>query len=82
VRQEARRDLLVESHKHHAVELLRQIPAIGPIRAALLVALLQTGAGPGGVAEFFPQCITPSRGRGRVRGLFLGETRDGRFAPC
>ena len=42
VRQEARRDLLRESHKHHAVKLLRQIPSIGPIRAALLVALLQT----------------------------------------
>ena len=42
VRQEARRDLLVESPKHHAVTLLRQIPPIGPIRAALLVALLQT----------------------------------------
>jgi transposase len=28
--------------KHPAVKLLRQIPAIGPIRAALLVALLQT----------------------------------------
>ena len=27
---------------HHAVKLLRQIPSIGPIRAALLVALLQT----------------------------------------
>jgi hypothetical protein len=42
LRQEARRDLLVESRKHSAVKLLRQIPAIGPIRAALLVALLQT----------------------------------------
>jgi len=42
VRQEARRDLLVESHQHHAVKLLRQIPSIGPIRAALLVGLLQT----------------------------------------
>jgi transposase len=42
VRQEARRDLLRESHKHAAVKLLRQIPSIGPIRAALLVALLQT----------------------------------------
>ncbi len=42
VRQEARRDLLGESHQHHAVKLLRQIPSIGPIRAALLVALLQT----------------------------------------
>src|ERR1700730_10617731 len=42
VRQGARRDLLAESHKHHAVKLLRNIPSIGPIRAALLVALLQT----------------------------------------
>jgi transposase len=38
VRQQARRDLLRESHKHPAVKLLQQIPAIGPIRAAMLVA--------------------------------------------
>ena len=42
VRLEARRQLLLESHKHAAVKLLRQIPSIGPIRSALLVALLQT----------------------------------------
>jgi len=42
IRQQARRELLRESHKHSAVKLLRQIPSIGPIRAALLVALLQT----------------------------------------
>jgi transposase len=42
VRQEARCQLLLESRKHPAVKLLRQIPAIGPIRAALLVGLLQT----------------------------------------
>ncbi len=42
LRQAARRDLLVESRRHSAVKLLRQIPSIGPIRAALLVALLQT----------------------------------------
>jgi transposase len=40
--QEARCDFVMESHKHPAVKLLRQIPSIGPIRAALLVALLQT----------------------------------------
>jgi transposase len=40
--QEARCDLVRESHKHPAVKLLRQIPFIGPIRAALLVALMQT----------------------------------------
>ena len=38
----ARCELLRESHKHAAVQLLRQIPSIGPIRSALLVALLQT----------------------------------------
>jgi transposase len=42
VRQAARRELLGESRKHAAVKLLRQIPAIGPIRSALLVAILQT----------------------------------------
>jgi transposase len=42
LRQAVRRDLLAESRKHVATKLLRQIPGIGPIRAALLVALLQT----------------------------------------
>jgi len=42
VRLQARCEFLLESHKHAAVKLLRQIPSIGPIRAALLVALLQT----------------------------------------
>ena len=42
LRQEVRRDLLVESKKHKAWKLLRQIPGIGPIRAALLIAIMQT----------------------------------------
>jgi transposase len=42
LRQEARRDLLAESRKHGATNLLCQIPYIGPIRAALLIALIQT----------------------------------------
>jgi hypothetical protein len=42
IRVEARRELLRESHKHAAVRLLRQIPSIAPIRAVLLVVLLQT----------------------------------------
>lgn len=42
LRREARRDLLAESGKHGATKLLRQIPSIGGIGAALLVALLQT----------------------------------------
>ena len=37
-----RHDLLAESKTHEATRLLRQIPSIGPIRAALLVALIQT----------------------------------------
>jgi Transposase IS116/IS110/IS902 family/Transposase len=37
-----RRELLLESRKHDASKLLSQIPSIGPIRAALLIALLQT----------------------------------------
>ena len=42
LRQEVRRDLLAESGKHSAWKLLRQIPFIGPIRAALIIAILQT----------------------------------------
>jgi transposase len=42
LRQQVRRDLLMESRKHSASRLLRQIPSIGPIRAAVLIALLQT----------------------------------------
>jgi hypothetical protein len=40
--QQVRRDLLAESRKHSERKLLRQIPSIGPIRAALLMALIQT----------------------------------------
>jgi len=42
LRQEVRRELLTESGKHGASKLLCQIPSIGPIRAALLIALVQT----------------------------------------
>ena len=40
--QEARKELLAEARKHRAWKLLRQIPSIGPIRAALLIAIIQT----------------------------------------
>jgi transposase len=33
---------LAESRKHGGTKLLREIPSIGPIRAALLIALIQT----------------------------------------
>src|SRR5271170_8046499 len=42
LRQQVRRELLAESGKHQASQLLCQIPSIGPIRAALLIAILQT----------------------------------------
>jgi transposase len=42
LRQQARRELLAESRKHAITAKFRQIPCVGPIRSALLVALLQT----------------------------------------
>jgi transposase len=42
LRQEVRRELLTESKKHKAWKLLCQIPSIGPIRAAVLMGILQT----------------------------------------
>lgn len=42
LRQQVRRELLRESRKHAITAKLRQIPCVGPIRAALLVALIQT----------------------------------------
>jgi transposase len=42
LRQEVRRELLTEAKKHSATQLLREIPFLGPVRAALLVAFLQT----------------------------------------
>ena len=42
LRQEARKELIVESRKHPACALLRQIPWLGPIRVALVIALMQT----------------------------------------
>ena len=42
LRQQVRRDLLAESKKHPAWKRLCQIPSIGPIRAAVLLGILQT----------------------------------------
>jgi transposase len=42
LRQQVRYELLAEAHKHEAWKLLRQIPFIGPIRAALIIVILQT----------------------------------------
>jgi transposase len=42
LRREARRELMVESHKHDAVKLLCTVPFLGPIRAATVIARVQT----------------------------------------
>ena len=42
VRHTVRGELLAESRKHEATKILRQIPLIGPLRATLLLALMQT----------------------------------------
>jgi transposase len=42
LREQVRRDLLAEGRKQKAMKLLWQIPSIGPIRATLLIALMQT----------------------------------------
>jgi len=42
LRKEVRRDLLTAGQKHKAWKLLRQIPGIGAIWAAMLIALIQT----------------------------------------
>ena len=42
LRQQARQELVAEGRKHSAAAWLRGVPYIGPLRAALLIALLQT----------------------------------------
>jgi len=42
LRQQVRRELLQESQKHPAWKLLCQIPSMGPIRAAVLIGIVQT----------------------------------------
>ena len=78
LRQGVRRDLLAESRKHPATQLLRQIPGIGPIRAAHLVAILQT-----------PHRFRTKRQLWAYSGLAIerhgsGEYRyvDGQLQPC
>jgi hypothetical protein len=41
IRKETRKELLAESRKHPARQLLEQIPRLGPIRVALLIALFR-----------------------------------------
>src|SRR2546429_4435216 len=41
-RKQARQELLAEGQQHQAWKLLRSIPALGPIRVAVLMAIVQT----------------------------------------
>jgi hypothetical protein len=56
-RKEVRRDLLAEAKKRKAWKLLRLIPGIGPIRAALVTALMQA---PFSFLTGFEEPINPS----------------------
>jgi len=42
LRQEARKEMVRESRRHSAHRLLRSVPQLGPVRVALLLALLKT----------------------------------------
>lgn len=42
LRREAKQDLVAEGSKHAATKLLRTVPFVGPIRAALLIGRVQT----------------------------------------
>jgi transposase len=42
LRRQARQELLAERRRHPAHTLLRQVPWLGPVRVALLIALIQT----------------------------------------
>ncbi|HVO81392.1 MAG TPA: transposase [Terriglobales bacterium] len=42
LRRQARHDVMAESQKHAAVQWLRTVPFLGPLRAAVLVARVQT----------------------------------------
>jgi transposase len=42
LRQEVRRELIAECHKHAAARWLQSVPFLGPIRAALLIGRVQT----------------------------------------
>ena len=52
-----RGELLAESRKHQAVKILRQILLIGPLRAALLLALMQTPTGSAASASCGPTAV-------------------------
>jgi transposase len=79
IRKETRKELLAESRKHPAHEFLEQIPRLGPIRVALLIALILTvgivNVEPNENMEFAcPSSIPPS---GAQRPSSVGRRRVG-----
>jgi Stage II sporulation protein E (SpoIIE) len=62
LRQEVRRDLLVEGKKHQAWKRRCQIPSIGPIRSAVLLGILQTHTGSAPSGSYGPTADSPPRG--------------------
>jgi len=56
LRRQTRRDLVLECRKHTATALLTSIPFVGPIRAALLIARVQTPFRFRGKRQFWAYC--------------------------
>ncbi len=56
LRRQARRDLMIECRKHTATSLLTSVPFLGPIRAALLLARVQTPFRFRGKRQFWSYC--------------------------
>jgi transposase len=42
LRRDAKRAMMAESRKHAAYKVLRSIPTLGPVRVAILIAVIQT----------------------------------------
>jgi transposase len=56
IRRQARRRMIDESRKFMAVDLLRSIPFLGPVRAALLIGIVQTPYRFRGKRQFWSYC--------------------------
>jgi len=56
LRRQAKRDLILECRRHTATDLLTSVPFLGPIRAALLLARVQTPFRFRGKRQFWAYC--------------------------
>jgi transposase len=86
LRQGARRELLAEGRKHLNTKLLRKIPSIGPIRAVLLIALMQTPHRFRTKRQLWAYCglalRTYTSGEYRFVAGQLKRSRTARCSPC